>query len=111
VQTSYTFSKVIDSRPDFTSVVVGTDDSKNAQDTLAPNLERGRGNADITHRFVFSGVWDINYAKSLQNPIARDLLRGYQFSLIANVQSGRPLSRRSAEIRRRYQWPPTGRPM
>jgi hypothetical protein len=73
-------------------VVVGTDDSKNAQDTLAPNLERGRGNSDITHRFVFSSVWDINYAKSLQNPIARNLLRGYQFSLIANVQSGRPLT-------------------
>src|SRR4051794_32376080 len=68
VQTSYTFSKVIDSRPDFTSVVVGTDDSKNAQDTLAPNQERGRGNADITHRFIFSGIWDIDYAKSLQNP-------------------------------------------
>ena len=55
VLTSYTFSKVIDSKPDFTSVVVGTDDSKNAQDTLNPNAERGRGNADITHRFVFSG--------------------------------------------------------
>ena len=92
VQTSYTFSKVIDSRPDFTSVVVGTDDSKNAQDTLTPNLERGRGNSDITHRFVFSGVWDIDYARSLQNPIARNLLRGYQFSMIANVQSGRPLT-------------------
>jgi len=47
--------------------VVGTDDSKNAQDTLNPNLERGRGNANVTHRFVFSGVWDINYAHSLQN--------------------------------------------
>jgi hypothetical protein len=92
VQTSYTFSKVIDSRPDFTSVVVGTDDSKNAQDTLAPNLERGRGNADITHRFIFSGVWDINYGKSLQNPIARNLLRGYQLSLIGTLQSGRPLT-------------------
>ena len=68
VQTSYTFSKVIDSRPDFTSVVVGTDDSKNAQDTLAPNLERGRGNADITHRFVFSGVWDIDYAQIAAEP-------------------------------------------
>jgi hypothetical protein len=92
VQTSYTFSKVIDSRPDFTSVVVGTDDSKNAQDTLTPNLERGRGNADITHRFVFSGIWDINYGKSLRNPIARSLLRGYQFSLISSVQSGRTLT-------------------
>ena len=62
VLTSYTLAKVIDSRPDFTSVVVGTDDSKNAQDTLNPNAERGRGNADIRHRWVFSGIWDVNYA-------------------------------------------------
>jgi outer membrane receptor protein involved in Fe transport len=92
IEASYTFSKVIDDRPDFTSVVVGTDDSKNAQDTLYPNQERGRGNADTTHRFVFSSVWDINYAKSLQNAIARTLLSGYQLSIIANVQSGRPLT-------------------
>jgi len=72
--------------------VVGTDDSKNAQDTLAPNLERGRGNADITHRFVFSSVWDINYGKSLQNAVARAVLRGYQLSIISTVQSGRPLA-------------------
>ena len=92
VQTSYTFSKVIDDRPDFTSVVVGTDDSKNAQDTLYPNLERGRGNADVPHRWVFSGVWDINYGKSLQNAIARNLFRGYQFSVISNVQSGKTIT-------------------
>jgi outer membrane receptor protein involved in Fe transport len=92
VQTSYTFSKVIDSRPDFTSVVVGTDDSKNAQDTLNPNAERGRGNADITHRFVFSGIWNINYGASLQNAALRTILRGYQLSLISTVQSGKPLT-------------------
>jgi outer membrane receptor protein involved in Fe transport len=92
VQTSYTFSKVIDSKPDFTSVVVGTDDSKNAFDTLAPNQERGRGNADITHRFVFSGIWDINYGASLSNAVAKAVFSGYQFSLISNVQSGRPLT-------------------
>ena len=73
-------------------MVVGTDDSKNAQDTLAPNLERGRANADIRHRFVFSGVWDINYAASLQSAPLRALLRGYQVSLISSVQSGRPLT-------------------
>ena len=67
VQTSYTFSHAIDDRPDFTSVVVGADDSKNAQDTLNPNAERGRANSDIRHRFVISGVWDINYGASLQN--------------------------------------------
>ena len=90
VQTSYTFSKVIDSRPDFTQVVVGVDDSKQVFYPTLPGLDRGRGNADITHRFVFSGIWDINYAKSLQNPVARALFSGYQLSTISQVQSGRP---------------------
>ena len=92
VLTSYTLAKVIDSRPDFTSVVVGTDDSKNAQDTLNPNAERGRGNADIRHRWVFSGIWDVNYASKLSNKAAKYLLSGYQVSVVSNVQSGRPLT-------------------
>ncbi|MEI9811343.1 MAG: hypothetical protein WDO18_01130 [Acidobacteriota bacterium] len=100
VQTSYTYSKVIDSKPDFTSVVVGTDDSKNPQDQLNANLDRGRGNADITHKFVFSGIWDIDYARSLSNPVLRHLLRGYQISIISNVQSGRP---RFGDDRRRSE--------
>ena len=92
LQTSYTWSKVIDSRPDFTSVVVGTDDSKNPQYTTSPNLDRGRGNADIRHRFVFSGLWQIDYAKKLSSPVMRALLSGYELSTIAQVQSGRPYS-------------------
>jgi outer membrane receptor protein involved in Fe transport len=92
VQTSYTLAHAIDDRPDFTSVVVGSDDSKNAQDTLIPNAERGRGNADIRHRFVFSGIWNIDYGKSLSNPIMRALFRGYQLSTITTVQSGKPLT-------------------
>lgn len=92
VQTSYTYSKVIDSKPDFTSVVVGTDDSKNPQDQLNANLDRGRGNADITHKFVFSGIWEINYARSLSNPFLRHLLNRYQLSIISNLLSGRPVS-------------------
>jgi outer membrane receptor protein involved in Fe transport len=92
VQSSYTFSKVIDSKPDFTSVVVGVDDSKNAFDTLNPQWERGRGNADIRHKFVFSGIWDINYGARMSNPILRHIFSGYQLSLISNVQSGRPFT-------------------
>jgi outer membrane receptor protein involved in Fe transport len=93
LQASYTLSKVIDTNPDQTSVVIGGgDDGKVAQDTLLPNLDRGLGNGDVRHRFVFSGLWDINYAHSLANPVLRALLSGYQLSTIANVQSGRFLS-------------------
>jgi hypothetical protein len=92
VQSSYTFAKATDTKPDFTSVVVGTDDSKNAADTLDPDAERGRANADIRHRFVLSGTWEINYGKGLQSKIARGFLSGYQFSMITSIQSGRPLT-------------------
>lgn len=92
VLASYTLAHAIDDEPDFTSVVVGTDDSKNAQDTLNPNGQRGRANADIRHRFVFSGIWDIDYASKMTNAALRGALSGYQFGLIANAQSGRPLT-------------------
>ncbi len=90
VQSSYTFSHAIDDAPDFTSVVVGADDVKNAQYTVYPNLERGRANSDIRHRFVFAGLWQIDYARNLQNRAARAVLRGYEFSTITQLQSGRP---------------------
>jgi len=92
VQTSYTFSKVIDSKPDQTQVVVGTDDSKQVEFPTLPGLDRGRGASDINHRFVFAGIWDINYARSLQNAAARAMLGNYQLSLISQVQSGRPFT-------------------
>ncbi len=86
---NYTFAKALDTRPDFTSVVVGTDDGKNVQDTLNPNLDRGRGNADIRQRFVLSGLWDINYAAKMR-PALRYILSGYQLGIITQLQSGRP---------------------
>ena len=92
-QGSYTFSKVIDDNPDFTSVVVGGgDDAKVAQDTLQPNADRSLGNADVRHRFILSGVWDLAYAKSIRNAPARMILSGFQLSPIVTLQSGHFLS-------------------
>src|SRR5205085_8366377 len=62
LQTSYTFSKALDDRPDQTSVVVGTDDSTHPQDTLNPGQDRGPANADIRHRLAPAGIRDIRYA-------------------------------------------------
>ncbi|MBI1788767.1 MAG: TonB-dependent receptor [Acidobacteria bacterium] len=92
VSAAYTFSKVIDTAPDQTSVVVPFDDGKNVQNTLTPRLDRGPGDANVKHRLVFSSVWDIDYAKSLANPAARALLGGYQLAVLSSVQSGRYFS-------------------
>ena len=94
VLASYTWSKVIDSAPDGTSVVVGNagDDAKVAQDTLQPNLDRGLGINNIEHRFVFSSVWDLNYAQHVSNHACKALASGWTLSTIAQLQSGEPIN-------------------
>jgi hypothetical protein len=57
-----------------------------------PNLDRGRANADIRHRFVFSGLWQIGYGHTYSNGMMRALLSGYELSTITQLQSGRPFS-------------------
>src|SRR5262249_12213448 len=90
-QVSYTYSKVLDTTPDATSVVPGNagDDSKVALDTLLPNLDRGPGNSDIRHRLVLSGLWDINYANAVSSPVLKGFLNSWQLGLITQIQSGR----------------------
>src|SRR5215468_8871709 len=67
---SYTFSKVIDDAPDATSVVTANagDDVKQAQQSLLLSDERGPGNANVPHRIVVSGLWDLDYFKDLHGP-------------------------------------------
>jgi hypothetical protein len=84
---------VIDTRPDNTSVVSGNagDDAKVAQDTLNPDLDRAVGDSDLRHKFVFSGVWSLNYVKG-GNAVVRALANHWELSLISQVQSGRPFN-------------------
>lgn len=90
---NYTWSKVIDTVPDATSVVVGGgDDAKVAQNTLLPNLDRAVGDANVPHRFVASGVWDINYWDKASNPVLKYVVSGWQVSGIWNARTGQPFS-------------------
>ena len=86
---SYTLSKVIDTVPDGTAVVVGSDDGKIAQDTLSPNLDRGNGASDIRQRFVFSGLYDFTFFDHSPHAAAKYVLGGWQLAMISQVQSGR----------------------
>ena len=90
IQTSYTWSHAIDDDPDATAVVFGTDDTKIVQNQLQPNLDRGNANADVRHRFVFSGVFDTNFIPQSGNAVLRAIVNGWEISTLANIQSGRP---------------------
>lgn len=93
VMGAYTFGKVIDDAPDATSVVpFSFDDTKMVSDPLNIRADKGPGINDQRHRFVLSGVWDLNYAGGLSSPIARGILGGWQLSGIFTAQTGEAYS-------------------
>ncbi|MCS6884304.1 MAG: TonB-dependent receptor [Acidobacteriota bacterium] len=91
---SYTYSKVLDDKPDATTVVVGVDDFKVVSDQLNPGLDRGPGESDVRHRFVLSGLYDLNIATAFgsDNSVAKAIFDGYTLSGIFTASSGRPFS-------------------
>ena len=93
---SYTWSKAIDSLPDQTSVVPnnGGDDAKVAFDTLLPNADRALADSHVPFRFVFSGVWDLNYFSN-SSAVVKHVLGGWQVSAISSSQAGRYFTARS----------------
>ena len=88
---SYTFSKVIDDKPDSTADNPPATDALLVQNPSNPSADHSRGATDQRHRFVFSGVWDLHYADHLPRA-ARVVLRDWQFGGILTAQSGQPYS-------------------
>jgi len=89
---SYTFSKVMDNKPDATAVVPGgSDDAKYIQDPLNIQGDWAPGDNDVRHRLVVSGVWDLNYGHN-DSGWQKWLLGGWALSGIASYQSGQPYS-------------------
>jgi outer membrane receptor protein involved in Fe transport len=88
-QVAYTYSHVIDDRPDATAVVPGTDNAKMLFDPKCDRCDRANGDNDQRHRFVVSGIWTLNYANSLSKP-AQVFLGGWEMSTIFTAQSGQP---------------------
>lgn len=74
---NYTFSKALDNFVDYRVELVAFNNPLN----LAG--EKGYSVQDVRNRFVFSGIWDINYGKT-------QLLKGFQVSTIVTLESGRP---------------------
>ncbi len=88
---SYTFSKVIDDLPEPIPLNVPQGDSRLLSDGSNPRVDRAPSVSDQRHRFVLSGVWQLNYASRLPAP-AKAILAGWELSGILTAQSGLPYS-------------------
>ena len=68
-----------------------------AADDIRESFERWQlwwllGLNDIRQRFVFSAVWDLNYARGVSNAAAKAILSGWNLSTISQLQTGRAIS-------------------
>jgi hypothetical protein len=88
---SYTFGKAIDDNPNQYVANPGATDALLISNPSAPKGDRGPGSNDQRHRFVLSGVWELNYANRMRGA-AKTLLADWQFSGIFTAQSGQPYS-------------------
>jgi len=91
---SYTLSKAIDDKPDFTAVVVGVDDSKLAANPKGLRDERGLSDQDFRHRFVARYVWELDYLNKHEKFFVRHALGHWSFSGILQAQNGKHYSSR-----------------
>jgi outer membrane receptor protein involved in Fe transport len=88
---SYTYATAKDDRPDATAVVPqGSDDAKYAQDPLDLEGDWSYSDSDVRHRWVLSGVWDLDYGTF--SGWQQALFGGWTLSGIATWQSGQPYS-------------------
>ncbi len=92
-QTSYTWSKSIDTGSSISSVAAGTgyESAFSVATPLLPELARGLSNYDVRHNFVGSVVFEIPYSKALTG-LMRNLAEGWQISGIYRAQSGFPFT-------------------
>jgi Carboxypeptidase regulatory-like domain len=88
---SYTWSRVVDDNPDPTAINPPTTDLLLVANPSDPEGDRSRGMTDQRHRFVLSGVWDLDYADRLP-ALARIVLGGWLLGGIFTAQSGQPYS-------------------
>ena len=54
-------------------------------------MDRGRTSNDLTHRFVMSGIWQIDYLRGA-HPVLRTAVNGWTVSTIVSFLSGSPLT-------------------
>jgi outer membrane receptor protein involved in Fe transport len=84
---AYTLSKTTDLTSGFRAR------SSTYTDPFDPGLDHGLADFDATHRFVFSGSWELPIDRPFRgNHIMKKVTEGWQANVIASFQSGTPFT-------------------
>jgi hypothetical protein len=86
ILSNYTFSKI-------TGLNVGSENEggNGPRDPFNASLDKGRLSYDVRHNWVTSFVWELPFGK-YSNPLARQLLQGWNWTGILSLHSGFPFT-------------------
>ncbi|HUQ91991.1 MAG TPA: TonB-dependent receptor [Bryobacteraceae bacterium] len=106
-QSSYTFSRNIDTTQASTFFSDATNDTTTAMPEYPGfNYNKGLSDYHSKHNWVMNGSWELPFGKRLTGASAK-LLHGWELAGITSVRSGNPLTLFVARNRSRSQWAPS----
>jgi hypothetical protein len=90
---NYTWSHSIDTASSvFYDDVIANSVGFGFLDPFNPSLDKGDSDFDIRHRFVTNFIWNIPFAKNLNNRFAKAVFDDWEISGILSFQTGQPFS-------------------
>ena len=109
LQSSYTFSKSVDTTQASTFFSDATNGTTSALPEFVPGYNKGPSDFDVRHNWVLNFTWELPMGRESEGA-AGALLRGWQVSGIWSARSGNPLTVFVQTNRSRSQWNPSRGP-
>jgi hypothetical protein len=105
IQSSYTWATSEDTTQASTFFSDATNGTTTAFPEYIVDYNKGLSDFDVRHNWVLNFTWEIPFARDLSG-VSKAMLDGWQFSGIAQVRSGNPLTVFVSGNRSRSQWAP-----
>ena len=103
-QSSYTWSKTVDTTQASTFFSDATNGTTSAFPEFGTDYNKGPADWDTPHNWVFNVVWDVPVGTGTRGAA---VLGGWQLAAIGTVRSGQPLTVFVQNNRSRSQWSPS----